>query len=153
HAEQLGHASIRVAKDVCEHPMPGSRAKAAEAMRMVLFEDDVHSSADATTGLVTQMAAFDAVNGYSESVPRYLRGILRLSPSTLRVFPECPGTSPRVQICWPDNMECPPASTEVLSGLNLWLDSWLDQGTFQGVGINQFRGADGEVFALRLGDD
>ena len=120
---------------------------------MVLFEDDVHSSADATTGLVTQMAAFDAVNGYSESVPRYLRGILRLSPSTLRVFPECPGTSPRVQICWPDNMECPPASTEVLSGLNLWLDSWLDQGTFQGVGINQFRGADGEVFALRLGDD
>lgn len=36
-AEQLGHASIRVTKDVYGHLMPSSRAKAAEAMRTVLF--------------------------------------------------------------------------------------------------------------------
>jgi hypothetical protein len=53
---QLGHASIRVTKDVYGHPMPSSRAKAAEAMRKVLFEDDVRSIADVTTGLVTQLA-------------------------------------------------------------------------------------------------
>ena len=75
-----------------------------------------------------------------------------LDPGTLGVFPEGPGTFLSVQICWPDNVECPPTSTDVHSRLNSWLDSWLDQGSFQGVGTIRFRGADGEVFDLRLGE-
>jgi hypothetical protein len=67
-------------------------------------------------------------------------------------LPECPGTSLSVQICWPDNVECPPTSTEVLSGLNSWLDNWLDHGLFQGRATIQFRGADGEPFELRVGE-
>ena len=74
-----------------------------------------------------------------------------LDPGT-GVFSECPGTSLSVQICWPDEVECPPTSTEVLSRVNSWLDSWLDPSPFQGVGRIQFRGADGEVFELRLGE-
>ncbi len=51
-----------------------------------------------------------------------------LDPGTLGVFPECPGTFLNVQICWPEGVERPPTSTEVLSRLNSWLDSWLDPG-------------------------
>ncbi len=75
-----------------------------------------------------------------------------LDPGTLGVFPERPGTYLSVHICWPDGVECPPASTDVLSRLNSWLDSWLDQESFQGVAIVQFRGASGEVSELRLGE-
>lgn len=38
-AEQMGHASIQVTKDVYGHLMPRSRARAAEAMRTILFDD------------------------------------------------------------------------------------------------------------------
>jgi hypothetical protein len=76
-----------------------------------------------------------------------------LDPGTLRVFPERPGTSISVQICWPDEVQCPPTSTDVLSRLNSWLDSWLDQGSFQVRATIQFRGSDGEVFDLQLGDE
>ena len=75
-----------------------------------------------------------------------------LDPGTLGVFPECPGTTLSVQICWPNEVECPPTSTEVLSRLNSWLDSWLDQGSFQGQVTIQFRGVDGDLFEMRLGD-
>ena len=44
-----------------------------------------------------------------------------LDPGTLRVFPECPGTSISVQICWPDEVQCPPTSTDVHSRLASWL--------------------------------
>ena len=57
----------------------------------------------------------------------------------------------RVQICWSDEVECPPTSTEVLSRLNSWLDSWLDPGSFQGRATFQFGGADDKVFDLQLG--
>jgi hypothetical protein len=53
-------------------------------------------------------------------------------PGTLRVFPEWPGTSISVQICWPDEAQRPPTSTGVLSRLTSWLDSWLDQGSSRG---------------------
>ena len=76
-----------------------------------------------------------------------------LDPGTLRVFPERPGTSISVQICWPDEVRCPPTSTEVLSRLTSWLDNWLDQGSFQGLSIIQFRGADGEEFKLLLAEE
>ena len=75
-----------------------------------------------------------------------------LDPGTLRVFPERPGTSISVQICWPDEVQCPPTSTEVHSRLTSWLNSWLDPGSFQGEVTIQFREADGEGFELRLGD-
>jgi hypothetical protein len=51
----------------------------------------------------------------------------------LGVFPECPGTSLNVQICWPEGVEGPPTSADVLSCFNSWLDSWLDPDSFQGV--------------------
>ena len=75
-----------------------------------------------------------------------------LDPGTLRVFPEYPGTSISVQICWPDEVQCPPTSAEVHSRLTSWLDSWLDQGSFQDRIAIHFKGADGEEFELRLGD-
>jgi hypothetical protein len=74
-----------------------------------------------------------------------------LEPGTLRVFPGCPGTSLSDQICWPDSVECPPTSTDVLSRMISWLDSWLDHGWFQGQVTIQFRETDGEEFELRLG--
>jgi len=75
-----------------------------------------------------------------------------LDPGTLRVFPERPGTSISVQICWPDEVGCPPTSTDVLSRLYSWLDSWLDQGSFQGRVTIQFRGVDGEELDLCMGE-
>ena len=76
-----------------------------------------------------------------------------LDPGTLGVFPDCPGTSISVKICWPDEVRCPPTSTEVLSRLTSWLDNWLDLGPFQVQGIIQFRGSDGEHFELRLDEE
>jgi hypothetical protein len=75
-----------------------------------------------------------------------------LDPGTLRVFAERPRASISVQICWQDEDECPPTSTEVHSRLTSWLDNWLDQGSIQGEVTIQFREADGEGFELRLGD-
>jgi hypothetical protein len=79
-------------------------------------------------------------------------GRLGLDPSALRVFPECPGMSISVQICWPDEVQCPPTSTEVLSRLTSWLDNWLDPPSFQGQVTIQVREPDGEGIELRLGD-
>ena len=75
-----------------------------------------------------------------------------LDPGTLRVFPERPQTSVGVQICWPDEVQCPPTSTDVLSRLKRWLDSWLDQDSFQGQVSIEFRGVDGDLLEMRLGD-
>ena len=50
-AEQLGHASIRVTKDVNGNLIPSSRVKAAGSMSTVLSEDDDRSSTGATIGL------------------------------------------------------------------------------------------------------
>ena len=74
-----------------------------------------------------------------------------LDPGTLRVFPERPLASISVQICWPDEVQCPPTSTEVLSRLTSWLDGWLDRDLFQGQITIQFRETDSEGFELRLG--
>ena len=76
-----------------------------------------------------------------------------LDPGTLRVFPERPLTSISVQICWSSEVSCPPTSTDVLSRLISWLDSWLDPGPFQGQVTIQFRGTDSEGFELRLGEE
>ncbi len=125
-SEQMGHASIRVTKDVYGHLMPKARARAAEAMRTVLFDVIVPERPPLFTGLATQLATSEATDSYSEVVNRTFVGRPGLDPGTLGVFPECPGTSLSVQICWPEGVACPPTSTEVLSRLNSWLDSWLD---------------------------
>jgi hypothetical protein len=88
----------------------------------------------------------------SVNVQNPLVGRPGLDPGTLRVFPERPGTSISVQIYWPDEVQCPPTSTEVHSRLTSWLDSWLDQGSFQGHVTIEFRGDDGKIFNLRLGE-
>jgi hypothetical protein len=84
----------------------------------------------------------------SVNVQNPLVGRPGLDPGTLRVFPERPGTSIIVQICWPDEVLCPPTSTEVLSLLTSWLDNWLDSGSFQGQVTIQYRGVDGEELDL-----
>ena len=86
------------------------------------------------------------------NVQSLLVGRPGLDPGTLRVFPERPLTSITVQICWSDELTCPPTSSEVHARLTSWLDNWLDQGSFQGEVTIQFREADGDGFELRLGD-
>ncbi len=76
-----------------------------------------------------------------------------LDPGTLRVFPRRPRTSISVQICWPDEVQCPPTSTDVHTRLTSWLDSWLDQVSFQVQVTIQFRGTGGKVFDIRLGEE
>ena len=89
----------------------------------------------------------------SVNVQNPLVGRPGLDPGTLRVFPECPQTSISVQICWSDEVQCPPTSTEVHSHLFSSLDNWLDLDSFQGHVTIQFRRTDGEGFELRLGDE
>jgi hypothetical protein len=89
----------------------------------------------------------------SVNVQSLLVGRPGLDPDTLRVFPERPGTSISVQICWPDEVQCPPTSTDVHSRLNWWLDSWLDPDFFQGEVSIEYRGVDGEGFRLCLGNE
>ena len=88
-AEQLGHASIRVTKDVYGHLMPSSRAKAAVAMRTVLFEDEVRASTSPSSGLATQLATQSGPKSYSEPLTRYLVGRPGLDPGTLRLKVSC----------------------------------------------------------------
>ena len=80
----------------------------------------------------------------------HLVGRPGLDPGTLRVFPERPGTSITVQICWLDQVQRPPSSADVLSRLTSWLDNWLDPGSFQGQVIIEFRGSDGEEIESQL---
>ena len=88
-AEQLGHASIRVTKDVYGHLMPSSRAKAAEAMRALLYEDDVRASTQPSNGVATKLATDDVANSYSEPLTRDLVGRPGLDPGTLRLKVSC----------------------------------------------------------------
>lgn len=59
-AEQLGHASIRVTKDVYGHLMPRSRARAAAAMQEALFDDTVRRRSGLTEPSTTQRAVLEA---------------------------------------------------------------------------------------------
>jgi integrase len=81
--EQMGHASIRVTKDVYGHLMPKARAKAAEAMRSVLFDEIIPVRPHASVGLATQVATSDVANSYTEPVNRAYVGRPGLDPGTL----------------------------------------------------------------------
>ena len=82
-AEQLGHASIRVTKDVYGHLMPRSRARAAAAMQAALFDENVHSRPQQTDPLATQLATFDADFITPKPVTRGFVGRPGLDPGTL----------------------------------------------------------------------
>src|ERR1019366_9232332 len=82
-SEQMGHASIRVTKDVYGHLMPKARAKAAEAMRSVLFDEIDPARPHVSAGLATQMATSDVASSYSEPVNRTFVGRPGLDPGTL----------------------------------------------------------------------
>jgi hypothetical protein len=59
-AEQLGHVSIRVTKDVYGHLMPRSRAKAAEAMRTILYDDATADSPKTSNPLAASLATLES---------------------------------------------------------------------------------------------
>ena len=50
-----------------------------------------------------------------------------------------------------DEAQCPPTSTDVLSRLFSWLDSWLEPDSFQSQVTIQFRETDGERTEVRFG--
>jgi hypothetical protein len=88
-SEQMGHASIRVTKDVYGHLMPKARAKAAEAMRSVLFDEITPARPLVSAGLTTQMATSDVASSYFEVVNRTFVGRPGLDPGTLGLKGTC----------------------------------------------------------------
>jgi integrase len=74
-SEQMGHASIRVTKDVYGHLMPKSRARAAEAMRSVLYDENVPVRAHESDPLATPVATQGVANSYSRPVIRNFVGL------------------------------------------------------------------------------
>ena len=88
-AEQLGHASIRVTKDVYGHLMPRSRARAAAAMQAALFDANVHTRPGETAPLATQLATFQPKVTSSEAVIRDFVGRPGLDPGTLGLKVPC----------------------------------------------------------------
>src|ERR1019366_5742496 len=82
-SEQMGHVSIRVTKDVYGPLMPKARAKAAEAMRSVLFDEITPAGPLVSSGLATQLATSDVAIGNSEPVNRTFVGRPGLDPGTL----------------------------------------------------------------------
>ncbi len=127
-----------------------SRACGSEMDTPLLLNPQIYFS----NSLLLRPLGYTSVNVQSLLVRLVgLVGRPGLDPGTLRVFPERPGTSISVQNCWPDEVQCPPTSTEVHSRLNSWLDNWLYLGSFLGHVTIQFRRTDGEGFELRLGDE
>jgi integrase len=84
-ADQLGHSSIRVTKDVYGHLLPGARAKAAEAMRRVIEGDD---DAPATSSAAS-LAARTAANDVSGALISDFVGRPGLDPGTLGLKVPC----------------------------------------------------------------
>jgi len=66
----------------------------------------------------------------SVNVQNHVVGRPGPDPGILGVFPESPGTTPSVQICWLTACTVQPTST-TSSTLNSWRDSWLDQDRFK----------------------
>jgi len=82
-ADQLGHSSIRVTKDVYGHLLPGARAKAAEAMRRVIEGDDDASSGTLAAPLAASLAAWRAAKDVSTPLISEFVGRPGLDPGTL----------------------------------------------------------------------
>jgi len=87
-SEQLGHASIRVTKDVYGHLMPRSRAKAAEAMRTNLY-DTLDDSPKSSSALATSLATLEPTELNLNPLIRDLVGRPGLDPGTLGLKGTC----------------------------------------------------------------
>ena len=87
-SEQLGHASIRVTKDVYGHLMPRSRAKAAEAMRTILY-DALDDSPKSSSALATSLATLEPTGLNLNPLIRDLVGRPGLDPGTLGLKVPC----------------------------------------------------------------
>ena len=88
-AEQLGHASIRVTKDVYGHLMPRSRAKAAEAMRTILYDETPSERPTPSNALATQLATPEAKRLNFYPLIRSVVGRPGLDPGTLGLKVPC----------------------------------------------------------------
>ena len=88
-AEQLGHASIRVTKDVYGHLMPRSRAKAAEAMRTILYDETPGERPTPSNALATQLATQEAKRLNNYPLIRSVVGRPGLDPGTLGLKVPC----------------------------------------------------------------
>ena len=126
-AEQLGHASIRVTKDVYGHLLPRSRARAAEAMRSVLFDDEASSCPQESDALATQSATPRVANRCLEPAIRPFVGRPGLDPGTLGPAPE--GSVPSVTIRLRSSAAVPSSLSfaGVLSSAVDWLQVWLHE--------------------------
>jgi hypothetical protein len=82
-ADQLGHSSIRVTKDVYGHLLPGARSKAAEAMRRIIEGDDAASPKTLAAPLAASMAARNAANDVPVPLISEFVGRPGLDPGTL----------------------------------------------------------------------
>ena len=146
-AEQLGHASIRVTKDVNGHLMPGSRAKAAEAMREVLFDarpkenspsicETVHQRPRETDALAVNLAVTQALRKSHKSVTCTFVGRPGLDPGTLGGTISGPSKSLEVCLSWSEDSSSPPTSASNSLNLLLRLSSWL---SVEGFEIEEMR--------------
>jgi len=88
-ADQLGHSSIRVTKDVYGHLLPGARAKAAEAMRRIIEGDDAVSPKTLAAPLAASLAAPHAANDVSMPLISEFVGRPGLDPGTLGLKVPC----------------------------------------------------------------
>jgi integrase len=88
-AEQLGHASIRVTKDVYGHLMPRSRARAAEAMRTILYDDSPVDAPETSNALATSLATLGSEKLKNYPLTRDLVGRPGLDPGTLGLKVPC----------------------------------------------------------------
>jgi hypothetical protein len=88
-SEQLGHASIRVTKDVYGHLMPRSRAKAAEAMRSILYDDAPVETPESSNALATSLATLESEKLNFNTLTRTEVGRPGLDPGTLGLKVPC----------------------------------------------------------------
>jgi hypothetical protein len=88
-SEQLGHASIRVTKDVYGHLMPRSRAKAAEAIRSILYDDESVETPESSNALATSLATLESERLDFIPLTRTFVGRPGLDPGTLGLKVPC----------------------------------------------------------------
>ncbi len=153
-AEQLGHASIRVTKDVYGHLMPRSRARAAEAMRRILYDDSSSAMPLPSGALASPVTTLHPATDLERSTPEYVTrkfvGRPGLDPGTLGSILVRSGASLDVHLSWLEGSASPPSSAEVLSNLGLRLQDWLHETGFGVVGVMRFSNSIGERFELRI---
>jgi hypothetical protein len=149
-ADQLGHSSIRVTKDVYGHLLPCAPAKAAEAMRRVIEGDDDVSKKSSAAPLAASLAAPNASENVSEPLTCDFVGRPGLDPGTLGPDSARRLASFDIHVSWLEGVSNPPLSMEILSNLTVWLQDWLQMLGSGGVGVISAQGRDGARIELRV---